>query len=283
MDIKEQARQLIYQSPVTNYFNKETIEKKLENIYVMTNESKFNEKYVEATGEKFDGNLEGFQNSSGIYIGPKATPHTIIHELLHELSSKFDENNHRIQNGIQGNMHISNFGIYINEGITDYLAAKISQEKSRHYIQGHKLFSSIENSMIDYFENEEILYSIYFNNENILFNDFLNKTAGKGAGKTLYEKFLFMNDEALSKFIQKVNSGVKKRVIFRNIKKSLDKFKNFVLNKKTLSLPESKKEDEKKSEWLNGIKYNVEQQSEIINNNEVERNTFDKNKDDEGR
>ena len=49
------------------------------------------------------GKLEGFNRANGSYIGPDATVHTIIHEVLHALSSEFDKNGHRIKNGIEGN------------------------------------------------------------------------------------------------------------------------------------------------------------------------------------
>lgn len=230
MDIKEKAIQLIYQSPIINYFNIEEIEKGLENIYIITDYGEFKDKYFKATGERYCGILEGFQNSSGIYIGPQASPHTIIHELLHDLSSKFDENNHRTLNGIMGksqNQSKIYFGLILNEGLTDYLAAKISHEEPRHYINGHHLFSNLESSMVDYFEDPEILFSIYFNNNVELFKEFLDTTVRKGAGQLLYEKFNFMDNDEIKKLAQIVNSSVKKSVRFRKIKRALNKFKNF--------------------------------------------------------
>lgn len=240
-------------------------------------------------GQYFDGNLEGFNNSTGNYIGPNGSPHTIIHEILHDLSSKFDENGHRGTNGIKGS-EPSNFGNMINEGLTDYLSAKISGEKPRHYHEGHALFSKLENSAVNYFEDEDILFSIYLNNRNDVFEEFLDKNAGKGTYQNLYDNYLFMNNEKVDNFTQKVEKGVKKNTRLREAKKIFDKFKNFLFRKKTLALPEGNNIEtfkEKRQKWLDDSNITNYEQNEISENcNEQEfklQDNYKVKEDEEGR
>lgn len=238
-------------------------------------------------GQYFDGNLEGFNNTTGNYVGPNGTPHTIIHEVLHDLSSRFDENGHRTVNGITG-IEPSNFGNMLNEGLTDYLSAKISGEKPRHYHEGHNLFSKLENSAINYYEDEEILFSIYLNNRNDIFEEFLDKNARKGTYKNLYDNYLFMNKEKVNDLTKKVGKGVKKNIRLRYVKKILDKLKNLIfIRKKTLSLPEGRINDnnadtfnDKRLKWINNNNIHYKQKNE---NNSLQQNNFKVKENEEGR
>lgn len=53
MDIKEIAKQLIYQSPITKYVEPGRIEKSFENIHFIPEEKDFQQKFYEATRSIF--------------------------------------------------------------------------------------------------------------------------------------------------------------------------------------------------------------------------------------
>lgn len=53
MDIKELARQLIYNSPIIKYVEPERIDKSFENIHFVADEKEFQQKFYEATRSIF--------------------------------------------------------------------------------------------------------------------------------------------------------------------------------------------------------------------------------------
>lgn len=212
--ILEDARKKIYNSGVTRFVSKEKIDEALKNIVIYENKADF---YKSFGSNEYDGGvLEGFNRNGISYLSPEATAHTVIHEVLHTLSSKFDEKGHRIVNGISAEGKY-NFSNQMNEGATDYLASKISGESPRNYIQGHKLFSKLEPQLIRFSDNQDVLMQMYLQNNVDFFNKFMDKFAGKNEFENLYTNFLFMNDQKVDKMILKIKNNLNKYMFKKKI------------------------------------------------------------------
>ena len=226
--ILDEAKEKIYNSPIVKYVSKEKIEEAFKSIYVYDNEADF----FKAYGRPRESNvfLEGFNRANGSYIGPKATAHTIIHEVLHYISSEFDNDGHRKQNGLMGDAEYGNFANQVNEAVTDFLACKISGEKPRHYIEGNKIFECIDPIMQGFYNDEDILFKLYLYNNDFEFKRFLDLTLEKNGGaKDFYENFLFYSDDKINKMQKEMNKSVKKEN--SSIHKLVKKIKGFFLKK----------------------------------------------------
>lgn len=224
-NIVQQAKQIIYNSEIMLYVTPEKIEDAFQRIYVFEDKNEFLQEYGRSD---YDGErLEGFNRSSGSYLGPDATAHTVIHEVLHGLSSEFDEQGHRTKNGIMGDGNLR-FANAVNEGITDYLAAELSGEKPRHYHQGHKLFAKLEPMIVKYTNNSNALMQIYVNKDVQFIQDFLNYYGKDNTFEKLYENFLFMNDKELYDMLDKVEKNLNKDLKKRARKEKRDNFINKV-------------------------------------------------------
>ena len=162
-NIIQDAKYKIYNSEIMLYVSPEKIEEAIGKIYVFDNKEEFLKTYGRNNYSESD-RLEGFNRNNGSYLGPDATVHTAIHEVLHGISSEFDEQGHRIKNGIMGDGSFQ-FANQINEGLTDYLASKLSGEAPRHYIQGHKLFAKLGPMIEKYTNNPSSLMQIYLTND----------------------------------------------------------------------------------------------------------------------
>ena len=230
--ITEDARKKIYNSPVMKFVSKEKVEEALKNIVIYENKTDFFKAF--GSNEYNGGVLEGFNRNGISYLSPEATPHTVIHEVLHTLSSKFDEEGHRTVNGISAEGKY-NFSNQMNEGATDYIASKISGESPRNYIQGHKLFSKIEPELIRFSNNKDVVMQMYLQNNVDFFNKFLNKFAGKNEFENLYNNFLFMNDQKIDKMIVKIKTNLNGYIFRKNI---ISKFKH----EKTIDVQKSKED-----------------------------------------
>ena len=224
----DEAKEKIYNSTIVKYVSKERIEEAFKRIYVYDNE----EDFFKAYGRPKESNdyLEGFNRANGSYIGPKATAHTIIHEVLHYISSEFDNDGHRTQNGLMGDAEYGNFANQVNEAVTDFLACKISGEKPRHYIEGNKIFECIDPIMQRFYNDEDILFKLYLYNNDFEFKRFLDLTLEKNGGaKDFYENFLFYSDDKINKMQKEMNKSVKKEN--SSIHKFVKKIKGFFLKK----------------------------------------------------
>ena len=226
-NIVQQAKQIIYNSEIMLYVTPEKIEDAFQRIYVFEDKNGFLQAYGrnDYNGER----LEGFNRSSGSYLGPDATVHTVIHEVLHGISSEFDKQGHRIKNGIMGDGNLR-FANAVNEGLTDYLASKLSGEKPRHYLDGHKLFAKLEPMIIKYTNKPNSLMQIYLNNDVQFLHDFLNYYGKDNTFENLYENFLFMKDDKIDEMLQKVNKNLNKDLKKRERKEKRDNFINKVKN-----------------------------------------------------
>lgn len=227
-NIVQDAKYKIYNSEIMLYVSSEKIEEAFSKIYVYDNKEAFLRVYGRNNYDESD-RLEGFNRNNGSYLGPDATVHTVIHEVLHGLSSEFDEQGHRIKNGIMGDGNLQ-FANQINEGLTDYLAAKLSGEAPRHYIQGHKLFSKLGPMIEKYTNNSNILMQIYLTNDVQFLHDFLNYYGKENTFENLYENFLFMNDDKLNNMLQKVEKNLNKDLKKRDRKEKRDNFFNKIKN-----------------------------------------------------
>lgn len=233
-NILNDARNIIYNSQISKYCSEEELNKSFSKIYVFEDRKIFQKAY--GSNISNDDVLEGFNRSNGSYLGPKATSHTVIHEVLHALSSKFDDQGHRIKNGIQGDQNY-NFANQINEGATDYIASKLSGERPRHYIQGHKLFSRLEPLMIKASNNPNILIETYLNNDVEYMKSFFDRYGKKGDFENLYENFLYMDDTKMNQMLDNVEKNLNRVKTFSNI---INKIKNIFTKKETKFLPEGK-------------------------------------------
>lgn len=227
-NIVQDAKYKIYNSEIMLYVSPGKIEEAFSKIYVYDNKEAFLRVYGRNNYDESD-RLEGFNRNNGSYLGPDATVHTVIHEVLHGLSSEFDEQGHRIKNGIMGEGNLQ-FANQINEGLTDYLAAKLSGEAPRHYIQGHKLFSKLGPMIEKYTNNSNILMQIYLTNDVKFLHDFLNYYGKENTFENLYENFLFMNDDKLNNMLQKVEKNLNKDLKKRARKEKRNNFFNKIKN-----------------------------------------------------
>ena len=230
------ARELIYNSPIIKYVSIKDIEEQLSNIYIFDTEEEFLKEYG---GECIGGGIpKGFNRSNKNYFNPKyISPHVIIHEILHGLSSEFDKFGHRTINGIQG-LTKTDFGVFVNEGLTDYLASKISNEPQRHYLQGQWLFGGIEESLIKEYNDSNILYEIYLNNRVDILESFLNRYGGKGTFEDIYNNFLIYDKEKMSELASKINKKFERTTRKKEI---LDAIKKLFKLNKTKRLSENNK------------------------------------------
>ena len=236
-NIIQDAKYKIYNSEIMLYVRPEQIEQAFQNIYVYENKEEFFKVY--GRNDYNGGRLEGFNRAGISYLGPDATSHTVIHEILHTLSSKFDKQGHRIVNGIMGDGRLK-FANQINEGMTDYLAAKISGELPRNYIQGHKLFQKLEPIMMKYTKNPNTFMQMYIGNDVQFMQVFLNYFGKGNVFENLYENFLFMDDKKIDELIKPVEKNVdkyiKKMERKQKINNTINKIKNIFSRNKTKML-----------------------------------------------
>lgn len=208
--VKIEAKEKIYQSPIVKYVPKEKIERAFSRIHIYENQEEWEEVSSHASWEGAIENLEGFSQADGIYCRPNITIHTIIHEVLHQLSQEVDEEGHIIINGIQGNTG-ETFSKQVNEGLTDYLASQISGETPRY--MGAKFFNKIDPVIKQWYQDEEILYNIYLNHDVLKFKSFLDRDLKQyGGAQKIYEELLFLGEKEYEKIEKIANKNLKKHL-----------------------------------------------------------------------
>ena len=237
-NLVQDAKNKIYNSELIKFVSSEKIENAFSKIHTFNNINDLLEAYG---GPDYDNErLEGFNRKGESYLGPYATAHTAIHEVLHTLSSKFDNNGHRIENGISGDGSLR-FSNQVNEGITDYLSCKISGELPRNYMQGNRLFAKLEPIMVKFTKNPDILMQIYLNNDVEFMKNFLNHFGKENKFEELYDEFLFKRDneidELLKPVYKNVNKYVKKMVRKEKLTEFANRFKNIFSKNKVKALP----------------------------------------------
>ena len=237
-DLVNEAKCKIYNSELMKYTTTERVEKAFSKIHIYDYITDLLKEYGKSDYD--NEKLEGFNRNGESYLGPYATKHTVIHEVLHTLSSKFDSNGHRTVNGIAGDGSLR-FSNEINEGITDYIACKISGEKPRNYRQGNRLFSKLEPMMIKYTKDSNILMKIYLNNDVKFMEDFLENFCGKKSFDEIYYYFLFRRDDEIDALLKPIGKNLDKYLKKMERKNKwinlISRFKNTMLKNKAKALP----------------------------------------------
>lgn len=246
-DLVNEAKCKIYNSELMKYTTTERVEKAFSKIHIYDHITDLLKEYGKSDYD--NEKLEGFNRNGESYLGPYATKHTVIHEVLHTLSSKFDSNGHRTVNGISGDGSLR-FSNEINEGITDYIACKISGEKPRNYRQGNRLFSKLEPMMIKYTKDSNILIKIYLNNDVKFMEDFLENFCGKKSFDEIYDNFLFRRDDEIDALLKPIDKNLDKYLKKMERKNKwinlISRFKNTMLKNKAKALPISNSKEKHK-------------------------------------
>ena len=246
-DFVNEAKCKIYNSELMKYTTTERVEKAFSKIHIYDYITDLLKEYGKSDYD--NEKLEGFNRNGESYLGPYATKHTVIHEVLHTLSSKFDSNGHRTVNGIAGDGSLR-FSNEINEGITDYIACKISGEKPRNYRQGNRLFSKLEPMMIKYTKDSNILIKIYLNNDVKFMEDFLENFCGKKSFDEIYDNFLFRRDDEIDALLKPIDKNLDKYLKKMERKNKwinlISRFKNTMLKNKAKALPVSNSKEKHK-------------------------------------
>ena len=246
-DFVNEAKCKIYNSELMKYTTTERVEKAFSKIHIYDHITDLLKEYGKSDYD--NEKLEGFNRNGESYLGPYATKHTVIHEVLHTLSSKFDSNGHRTVNGIAGDGSLR-FSNEINEGITDYIACKISGEKPRNYRQGNRLFSKLEPMMIKYTKDSNILIKIYLNNDVKFMEDFLENFCGKKSFDEIYDNFLFRRDDEIDALLKPIDKNLDKYLKKMERKNKwinlISRFKNTMLKNKAKALPVSNSKEKHK-------------------------------------
>lgn len=246
-DFVNEAKCKIYNSELMKYTTTERVEQAFSKIHIYDYITDLLKEYGKSDYD--NEKLEGFNRNGESYLGPYATKHTVIHEVLHTLSSKFDSNGHRTVNGIAGDGSLR-FSNEINEGITDYIACKISGEKPRNYRQGNRLFSKLEPMMIKYTKDSNILMKIYLNNDVKFMEDFLENFCGKKSFDEIYDNFLFRRDDEIDALLKPIDKNLDKYLKKMERKNKwinlISRFKNKMLKNKAKALPVSNSKEKHK-------------------------------------
>lgn len=246
-DLVNEAKCKIYNSELMKYTTTERVEKAFSKIHIYDYITDLLKEYGKSDYD--NEKLEGFNRNGESYLGPYATKHTVIHEVLYTLSSKFDSNGHRTVNGIAGDGSLR-FSNEINEGITDYIACKISGEKPRNYRQGNRLFSKLEPMMIKYTKDSNILMKIYLNNDVKFMEDFLENFCGKKSFDEIYNNFLFRRDDEIDALLKPIDKNLDKYLKKMERKNKwinlISRFKNTMLKNKAKALPVSNSKEKHK-------------------------------------
>lgn len=230
---KRQAFNLIQESFLMNYYDTRVIDHQLSNTIIIDDETEFMKLY----GHKQSIYLEGFNRNNKMYVGPKGTPHTVIHELLHNLSSSFTENQ-RMLNGISYKDSPGCLN-WINEGLTDYIATKISKEKERHYLPGVRFFRELDNIINEVYGQNQILFESYICNNTYFLENFINNYCTyKYKGKIInwnefVENFVFFDNDTIAKMLNNMHKNIlknMKKTIFNRNPKTIDTDKFSELN-----------------------------------------------------
>lgn len=250
-NLVQDAKYKIYNSELIKYVSSDKIENAFLKVHTFDNLYDFLGVYGKSDYD--NERLEGFNRNGESYLGPYATPHTAIHEVLHTLSSKFDSEGHRVVNGIAGDRKLR-FADQVNEGITDYLACKISGESPRNYRQGNRLFAKLEPMMVKYTNNPDILMQTYINNDVGFIQNFLNYFGKENTFEEIYDQFLFKRDDEIDELLKPVeknlNKYIKKTERQEKWNGFVNRIKNIFSKNKVKALPSGNYQMEKKKEHM---------------------------------
>lgn len=214
IDVIQRAKELLLESPIMKYgITPERIEQVFTKVHMMTTQEELEKEYNPY--KKYDGRLEGFNRNHHCYFGPEATPHVVIHEILHELSSEFDKDGHRTENGIAKDNRYSQ--ILLNEGMIDYLASKISGEEVSHYSREKFVIERLEAMLLKQSGNPDVLFQILLQEKNKI-NEFIEDFAKPDTAKEMIDRFEFMDKEKINLAMNEIEKRFNRHHKFEQIK-----------------------------------------------------------------
>ena len=228
LDIKESARQLLKESGILEYIDEKSMEQVFSNIHILKSSEELRQKEDQFLTS--DESIEGFNMRGHIFVGPQATPHTIIREFLKVQSKITDENGRIIKKGI---IQIGNNSgeRELNDGILEYLTAKISGDISKyHHISSH-IFKEIEPLMIKHTGNPNILMETLLKNGNAV-HEFISRFSVKDFGYQILYGLEYTDEENANECLDDIKARFKRHCIKEEIKTKI----------KQIFMPKGKKE-----------------------------------------
>lgn len=224
------AYNLISNSFLRNYYSDNAIKTQLQSVTEIND----NDLFIREFGKTNMDVLEGFNRNNISYIGPLSTPHTVIHETLHNLSSSFSIDGKRLKNGIDLRVLDNNFSFLLNEGLTDYLSTKISNEPERNkdYVIGVRFFRNIDRILNVLYGNNNLLFEGYISNNNFILENFINnfstyKYKNQVLDYNAFNKiFGYLSSKEIDGFCNNMELNalkyLKKRTLFKSNNKDID-------------------------------------------------------------
>ena len=273
-DIRQRTKELIEESGMIKYTDSKRIEQLFENIHIFETEEELQEK--QGIFISSSETIEGFSIDRHIFVGPEATPHTIIREILRELSTQRDENGTVTCKGIIRDER-SDGEQELNNGLIEYLSTKVSGEYSKYHDISKTIFAQLETIMIDYSKNPNILMRTLLKNSNYVHNFMIKFAKLETAYQLLHGVNFMANDDILDKYVEEVKKNYHK---YTKIEQFKSKIKRALFPRKRKALIEGKTQISKNAngEWRKGYEVNTESK----NNNPVNVNSNEEYKKDEG-
>lgn len=214
IDVIQKAKELLLASPVMRYgVTAERLDAVFSNFHMLSTQEELLQEYNPY--RKYDGRLDGFNRNHHCYFGPEATPHFVIHEVLHELSSQFDEQGHRTVNGIAKDNSYSQ--ILLNEGMIDYVASKISGEEVLHYAREKTVIARLEPMLLKQSRNPDILFQILLQDKNRI-NEFIADFAKPEIADKIINRFEFMSTDNINMAMSQIEKRFNRHHTFEQIK-----------------------------------------------------------------
>jgi len=257
IDVIAKAKELLLQSPVMKYgITEERIEEAFSKAHMMPTQEALLKEWSPII--KYDGRLDGFNRNHHCYFGPEATPHIVIHEMIHELFSEFDQDGHRVVNGIAKDNSYSQ--VQLNEGITDYIASKISGENVLHYEREKIVFERIEPLLIKQSGNPEVLFEILSQDKNRI-NDFVEEFAKPETANKVVNDFQFMNKEKINLAMDEIEKRFNRHHKFEQFKARISS----IFHKRKALPPGKNNEKQELSSKKNKVKeFKEEYECEVL-------------------
>lgn len=278
INIISNAKELLLQSPIMKYgITEERIEEAFSKVHIIPTQEAFLKEWNPII--KYDGRLDGFNRNHHCYFGPRATSHIVIHEILHELFSEFDKNGHRVVNGIAKDNSYSQ--IQLNEGITDYIASKISGENVAHYEREKIVFERIEPLLIKQSGNPEILFKILSQDKNRI-NDFIETYAKPEVANKVVNDFQFLNKEKINLAMEHIEKNFNRKHKFEQFKALISS----IFHKRKALPPGQINEKQEEISGVNKVKefkekyqYEVSGERDIVHEEEEIEKSLDNKED----